>query len=89
MLLPVGMNAARSTDGRSKDAGYKSSVGLEALAIFGLATFIIRIAVDIAQRVRNGRSVERRESLLGGLTHSVLSMLGAAARLYDHPTGTH
>lgn len=75
------MEVSRSIEG--KDRGYKSSVALEVLAIFGIASFIIRVAVDIAQRVRNGRSHER-QSLQGGLTNSVLSMINTAARLYDN-----
>lgn len=80
------MDTSHSIAGR--DAGYKSSVGLETLAIFGIVSFIIRIAVDIAQRVRNGRSLEREQSFLGGLTHSILPILSATARLYDHHSDT-
>lgn len=80
------MEASLGIEG--KDAGYKNSVGLEVLAIFGIASFVVRIAVDIAQRVRNGRSFKHQQSLLGGLTRSVLSMINTAARLYDHRSDT-
>lgn len=81
------MDTLHSLAGR--DGGYKTSVGLETLAIFGIVSFIIRIAVDIAQRVRNGRSLEQQQSSLGGLTLSILPMLSATARLYDLYPDTH
>ena len=66
-----------------KDGGLKSSVALEALAIFGLVTFLVRIAVDVAQRVRNGRSFSREQAFPSYWGSLVISSIAAAARHYD------
>ena len=70
-----------SVEGR--DGGFKNSLGLEALAIFALVGFIARIVIDVAQRVQNGRSFSGQQPFLTGLSHVVVPMIAAAARLYD------
>lgn len=79
-----GRMESSSVDGR--DGGLKNSLGLEALAIFGIVGFLVRIVVDVAQRIRNGRSFSRQQPFLTDLSNSVLSMITAAARLYDDHT---
>lgn len=71
----------------ARDGGYKNSMGIEAIAIFAVVSFIARIATDIAIRVRNGR--RRRSTLeeapqldMNRLAYLALTMIKGSTQLY-------
>ncbi|KAG7160959.1 hypothetical protein Hamer_G007745 [Homarus americanus] len=59
-----------------KDAGYKNSLGIEAIAIFTAITYLIRVLADVAQRIRNGRSFTIDPIII------ISDMIENAAKLY-------
>lgn len=82
------LTASDSKQAEDRDGGYKNSLGIEAIAIFALITFIVRIIVDVAQRIQNGRSLESHVVDLNDLSHLVLTMINAATRLYGDASAT-
>ncbi|KAK7076105.1 hypothetical protein SK128_003051 [Halocaridina rubra] len=71
---------------RSGGGGYKNSMGIEALAIFALATFLVRIVADAIQRAQ-GRSFgffSAGEYTFNDFSSTVLTLLDSGSRLYGN-----
>lgn len=71
----------RRAEGRAGYGGFKDSLGIEALAIFALATYIIRVLADVIQRAGGGRSFG--QGGVNDLSYYALSLLEGGVRLYS------
>lgn len=67
-----------------REGGFKSSLGIEAVAIFAAVTFLVRVLLDVARRIRKGRSFDGSLMNLNDLSYGILVMINGAAKLYDH-----
>lgn len=89
-LSTAGKDRSPATVGGSDVANGRSenSMGIEAVAIFALVTFLVRLAADIAQRVRNGRKKrspgEAQHMNLNRLAHLALTLISDGTQLYEH-----
>lgn len=73
-------------EAEARDGGYKNSMGIEAIAIFSVVAFLVRIAADIAQRVRSGRkkrALDETHSDLNRLAHEALNLISGGIDLYE------
>ncbi|KAK3848892.1 hypothetical protein Pcinc_044336 [Petrolisthes cinctipes] len=83
-----------SASATARDGDYKNSLGLEALAIFAALAFVIRVLVDVAIRIRNGRSLvvsnwDGYSVNLDRLSQVVVAMIDGASLLYNHNNQHH